>query len=156
MNEKERLLSFLGIARRAQKLSMGADAAQEAMQKGKTKLLLLASDLSERSERSARAAAQPTIPPPITSTSGDSPSSALSRMTGSGMRCTKPLSFMRLTTPRYLFLSTASLPARTIFRQSSDSPVSTIHPRSGSAQKDGSSEASSLRSFLRLLILFRP
>lgn len=70
MNEKERLLSFLGIARRAQKLSMGADAAQEAMQKGKTKLLLLASDLSERSERSARAAAQaastPVLPAGVT------------------------------------------------------------------------------------------
>lgn len=70
MNEKERLLSFLGIARRAQKLSMGADAAQEAMQKGKTKLLLLASDLSEHSERSARAAAQaastPVLPAGVT------------------------------------------------------------------------------------------
>lgn len=70
MNEKERLLSFLGIARRAQKLSMGADATQEAMQKGKTKLLLLASDLSERSERSARAAAQaastPVLPAGVT------------------------------------------------------------------------------------------
>ena len=70
MNEKERLLSFLGIARRAQKLSMGADAAQEAMQKGKTKLLLLASDLSERPERSARAEAQaastPVLPAGVT------------------------------------------------------------------------------------------
>ena len=30
MNEKERLLSFLGIARRAQKLSMGADGSYVA------------------------------------------------------------------------------------------------------------------------------
>ena len=58
MNEKERLLSFLGIARKAQRLSMGADAAKEAMQKGKARLVLLAGDLSPRSERNARAAAE--------------------------------------------------------------------------------------------------
>ena len=42
MNEKERLLSFLGIARKAQRLSMGADAAKESLQKGKARLVLLA------------------------------------------------------------------------------------------------------------------
>ena len=58
MNEKERLLSFLGIARKAQRLSMGADAAKESLQKGKARLVLLAGDLSPRSERNARAAAE--------------------------------------------------------------------------------------------------
>ena len=49
MNEK--LLPLLGIARKAGRLSLGADPAQEAMSKGKTSLLFLASDLSERSRR---------------------------------------------------------------------------------------------------------
>ena len=44
MNEKERLLSFLGIARKAQRLSMGADAAKESLQKGKARLVLLAGE----------------------------------------------------------------------------------------------------------------
>ncbi len=46
MNDK--LLSLLGIARRAGRLSLGFDAAVESMQKGKSQLLLLANDLSER------------------------------------------------------------------------------------------------------------
>lgn len=49
MNEK--LLSLLGIARRAGRLSMGFDAASESMNKGEAALLLLAEDLSERSRR---------------------------------------------------------------------------------------------------------
>ncbi len=43
-----RLLSFLGIARRAGKLSLGFDAATEAMNKGRSRLLLIADDLSPR------------------------------------------------------------------------------------------------------------
>lgn len=58
MNEKERLLSFLGIARKAQRLSMGADPALEALQKGKARLVLLAADLSPRSRRQALEAAK--------------------------------------------------------------------------------------------------
>ncbi|MGN1458330.1 MAG: L7Ae/L30e/S12e/Gadd45 family ribosomal protein [Acutalibacteraceae bacterium] len=50
MNDK--LLSFLGIARRAGRLSLGFDMATEAMNKGKSKLLLLACDLSARTTRS--------------------------------------------------------------------------------------------------------
>ncbi len=50
MNDK--LLSLLGIARRAGKLSLGFDAASDSMKSGKTKLLLLAADLSERTIRS--------------------------------------------------------------------------------------------------------
>ena len=49
MNEK--LLPLLGIARRAGRLSLGFDAATESMQKGKSQLLLLANDLSERTVR---------------------------------------------------------------------------------------------------------
>ena len=46
MNEK--LLSLLGIARRAGRLSIGFDAAAESMKKGRSYLLLLADDISER------------------------------------------------------------------------------------------------------------
>ena len=49
MNDK--LLSLLGIARRAGRLSLGFDAAADAMQSGKSKLLILAEDLSERTLR---------------------------------------------------------------------------------------------------------
>jgi ribosomal protein L7Ae-like RNA K-turn-binding protein len=56
MNDK--LLQFLGIARRAGKLSLGNDAAIEAMRKGNTRLLLLASDLSPRTAGGIRSAAE--------------------------------------------------------------------------------------------------
>ena len=56
MNDK--LLHFLGIARRAGRLSLGNDAAIEAMRKGHTKLLLLASDISPRTAGGVRSAAQ--------------------------------------------------------------------------------------------------
>ena len=58
MNERERFLSFLGIARKAGKLSMGADEACKAMETGRVRLLLLAQGLSPRSERRMRAAAE--------------------------------------------------------------------------------------------------
>lgn len=45
----ERILSFLGLARRAGKLSLGFDPSVDAMIHGKTKLLLLCNDLSEKS-----------------------------------------------------------------------------------------------------------
>ena len=50
MNEK--LLSLLGIARRAGRLSVGFDAAAESMKKGKSYLLVLAGDISERTSGS--------------------------------------------------------------------------------------------------------
>ena len=49
MNNK--LLSLLGIARRAGRLSLGYDSAEEAMKNGKSRLLILAWDLSERTLR---------------------------------------------------------------------------------------------------------
>lgn len=50
MNDK--LLSFLGIARRAGRLALGFDMATESMNKGKSKLLFLANDLSPRTMKS--------------------------------------------------------------------------------------------------------
>ena len=47
MNEK--ILSFLGLARRAGRLSLGFDPAVDAMIHGRSRLLLLCNDLSERS-----------------------------------------------------------------------------------------------------------
>lgn len=45
----ERILSFLGLARRAGRLSLGFDPSADAMIHDKSRLLLLCSDLSERS-----------------------------------------------------------------------------------------------------------
>lgn len=47
MNEK--ILSFFGLARRAGRLSLGFDPAVDAMIHGRSRLLLLCNDLSERS-----------------------------------------------------------------------------------------------------------
>ena len=58
MNKK--LLSLLGIARRAGRLSLGFDAAADAMQNNQCRLLLLANDLSERTVRSITRTAQQT------------------------------------------------------------------------------------------------
>ena len=49
MNNK--LLSLLGIARRAGRISLGFDAAVDSVHGGQCKLLLLANDLSERTKR---------------------------------------------------------------------------------------------------------
>ncbi len=47
----ERILSFLGLARRAGKLSLGFDPSVDAIIHGRSKLLLLCEDLSERSRK---------------------------------------------------------------------------------------------------------
>ncbi|QAT51139.1 50S ribosomal protein L7ae [Caproiciproducens sp. NJN-50] len=52
-----RLLSLLGIARKAGKLSLGSDAACEAALGGGCPLVLLASDLSPRTARAVSEAA---------------------------------------------------------------------------------------------------
>lgn len=49
----KRLLSLLGLAKKAGKLVLGMDAALEASQKDKAELLLLARDFSPRSRRKA-------------------------------------------------------------------------------------------------------
>ena len=51
MNPKQSLLSLMGLARKAGKLAMGNDAAEEAMVQGETRLLILAGDLAPRTRR---------------------------------------------------------------------------------------------------------
>ena len=46
-----KLLSLLGLAKKAGRLSLGHDAVLEAIGKNKAKLILLAADASERLER---------------------------------------------------------------------------------------------------------
>ncbi len=49
----DKILNFLGIARRAGKLSLGFDAVEESVNKKKSKLVILACDVSERTRKSA-------------------------------------------------------------------------------------------------------
>lgn len=60
-----KLLSLLGIARRAERLSLGFDVAAESMTSGKSKLLILAGDLSERTLRNIKKLAQESDTPTI-------------------------------------------------------------------------------------------
>lgn len=46
-----RLLSFLGIARKACKISLGNDIVSESIKCGKSKLILIAADISKRTKR---------------------------------------------------------------------------------------------------------
>ena len=55
---KNKLLSFLGICRRARKLVIGAEAAAESVTGGKSRLVLYASDFSRGSLKKLRAAAE--------------------------------------------------------------------------------------------------
>lgn len=48
MADNKKYLSMLGMARRAGRLSMGHDMAEKAVKSKKAKLLLFASDMSER------------------------------------------------------------------------------------------------------------
>ncbi len=48
MEKQQEILNFLGLARRAGKVSLGFDAAAEAVTKHKAKLIIIASDISER------------------------------------------------------------------------------------------------------------
>lgn len=56
--QKNKLLSMLGIAKRAGAVSMGHDAAVHSVFSKKAKLLLLAADVSERSKRDMRITAE--------------------------------------------------------------------------------------------------
>ena len=49
--QMNKLLSMLGIARRAGRLSMGHDMAAKAIASGKARLLLFAKDISERAKK---------------------------------------------------------------------------------------------------------
>ena len=57
---EQKMLSLLGIARRSGRVSLGADAAKEALAKHRSRLLLLAADVSERSEKAMKTAADGT------------------------------------------------------------------------------------------------
>ena len=46
--QNKKYLSLLGLARRAGRLSMGHDTALEALRKGKAKLVIFSSDISQR------------------------------------------------------------------------------------------------------------
>lgn len=59
----DKLLSFLGLARRAGKLSLGNDPVLEAMTKQEAKLVLTACDLSPRTLRNIEGAATRTNTP---------------------------------------------------------------------------------------------
>ena len=54
----DRLLSFLGICKRAGRLVSGADTVTKAVNEGKAKLVLYASDVSENSVKQVLRAAQ--------------------------------------------------------------------------------------------------
>ena len=51
---KHRLLSMLGLARRARRLSLGFDAAREAARSGQAALLAAASDVSDKTWKNLR------------------------------------------------------------------------------------------------------
>ncbi|MEE0265919.1 MAG: ribosomal L7Ae/L30e/S12e/Gadd45 family protein [Acutalibacteraceae bacterium] len=54
----DKLLSFLGLCRRAGKMTIGNDAAVEAIINNEACLILLVSDISPRTEKSVTEAAQ--------------------------------------------------------------------------------------------------
>lgn len=56
MNDK--LLSLLGIAKRAGRLSIGFDAAAASMKKGESAVVVLSQELSDRSKRTISALAE--------------------------------------------------------------------------------------------------
>lgn len=55
---RNQVLSLLGIARRAGRLSLGHDVTEEALKKREAKLILLARDVSERTAVHIQKAAQ--------------------------------------------------------------------------------------------------
>ena len=48
----DKILNFLGIARRAGKLSLGSDAVEESVNRKKSRLIIVACDVSERIRKS--------------------------------------------------------------------------------------------------------
>ena len=67
---KNRVLSLLGIARRAGRLSLGHDAVDEALKKREAKLILLARDVSARTAAHAQKAAEQAGTPWLTLADG--------------------------------------------------------------------------------------
>jgi len=61
MNKKllsQKLLSLLGIARRAARLSLGNDATMDSLRLGEARLVILASDLSPRTAKGIKYVAE--------------------------------------------------------------------------------------------------
>ncbi len=54
----DRLLSLLGLSRRAGKMQIGFDPAKDAIETGKVSLLLVVSDISENTAKKIRAVAE--------------------------------------------------------------------------------------------------
>lgn len=54
----DKLLSFLGLCRRAGKMTIGNDAAVDAITNGESSLILLVSDISPRTEKSVTEVAE--------------------------------------------------------------------------------------------------
>ena len=54
----DKLLAFLGIAKRANALAMGHDLSMDMVKSGKAKLVMIAADASERLEREFLRAAE--------------------------------------------------------------------------------------------------
>lgn len=57
-NNKDALLSFLGLCRRAGKMTLGCDMVTESVASGETRLILMASDISTHTENDVKAAAE--------------------------------------------------------------------------------------------------
>lgn len=53
-----KILGLLGLARRAGKISFGTESVQDTVQKGKAKLVLIATDSSDRTKRNFEALCQ--------------------------------------------------------------------------------------------------
>lgn len=62
MTDKERLAGALGMCRKAGKLAMGFDASAESAVRGKSFLILLASDLSPRTVRRMKETCERLVP----------------------------------------------------------------------------------------------
>ncbi len=77
----DRLLSFLGLCRRAKKLVIGAEITEESVRSGKSLLVLYASDASPNSLKRVRtAAAEKSVPVMCACRSKNELSAALGRL----------------------------------------------------------------------------
>ena len=54
MPQPDPALSMLGLSRRANRLSVGSEAVTDAIRRGKARLVVLAADISEKSEKELR------------------------------------------------------------------------------------------------------
>ncbi len=71
------ILSRLGFARKAKKLAVGFAASKDALQRGSARLILVASDISEKSEKEIRFFSKGNVPLGRTKFSTDEISAAI-------------------------------------------------------------------------------